>query len=211
MILNDHDILALCSYKEGYNNLINPCVNHTRQKVRVSTTGEQKSTTPVVSYGLDSCGYSLRLSGPYKVFVNDYDEKEYTPISPLNVPEKYIKELEFDGKPKFAIPPGGLVLAKTLEYIKMPNNIMAEIKDKSRYARLGISVMNTIVQPGWQGHITLEIVNNNPSHWVELIEGQGIAQIIFNKLSGEVTFNHHELGGNTNAKTTEVIPGSNKI
>lgn len=77
-----------------------------------------------------------------------------------------------------SLKPGEFALASTLEQFKMPNNIIANVTDKSTWARLGITVQNTIIEPGWSGYLTLEIINHSKSGLI-IKEGTPIAQIIF--------------------------------
>jgi len=109
-----------------------------------------------VSYGLSAASYDLRL-----------DELELPPriISP-------------DGDFQRTIFAGGFALGCTLEHIRMPNNIVGLIKDKSTWARRGLSVFNTLIDPGFEGQITLELKNQG-NELLELPHGIGIAQIMF--------------------------------
>lgn len=77
--------------------------------------------------------------------------------------------------------PGGFVLASTLERFVMPDDIMAQVADKSSWARRGLAVQNTIIQPGWEGWLTLELTNHgkDPQH---LLSGTPIAQVVFMRL-----------------------------
>lgn len=77
--------------------------------------------------------------------------------------------------------PGNFVLAATLEHFTMPDDIIGIVHDKSSLARRGVSVFNTVIEPGWRGWLTLEIVNHGPDV-VSLKQGQGIAQVIFHQL-----------------------------
>ncbi|KKN38554.1 hypothetical protein LCGC14_0752490 [marine sediment metagenome] len=111
----------------------------------------EKKVFEGVSYGLSSCSYDLRLS-----------ELELLWGSPLSL----------------KIEPGGFRLGCTLETIKMPHNIVGLIKDKSTWARRGLSVFNTLIDPGFEGQITLELKNQG-TELLKMPYGIGIAQIIF--------------------------------
>jgi dCTP deaminase len=80
------------------------------------------------------------------------------------------------------IEPGGFVLASSAERFDIPDDILAEVKDKSTWARLGIAVQNTVIEPGWCGHLTLEISNHSGVE-VRIDDGSPIAQIIFHQLA----------------------------
>lgn len=76
------------------------------------------------------------------------------------------------------IPSKGFTIASTLEHFNMPNDLLAQVTDKSSWARCGLSVFNTVIEPGWNGYLTVELVNHS-DHRLEIIEGSPIAQIIF--------------------------------
>lgn len=82
----------------------------------------------------------------------------------------------------FIVPPGGFKLAVVHEYMHMASCLMGEIKDKSSWARKGIALQNTVIEPGWKGYITLEITNHSDKP-VSFLKGMPICQIIFHKLS----------------------------
>lgn len=86
---------------------------------------------------------------------------------------------------------GDFVLASSVERIKMPNNLIAFVKDKSSWAREGLAVQNTVLEPGWEGYITLELSFHRPAYHVVLNAGDPIAQVIFQKLdeSAELPYN----------------------
>lgn len=73
-------------------------------------------------------------------------------------------------------------LASTIERFKMPNDVIGLVKDKSSWARRGLSVFNTVIEPGWEGYLTLELANNSADHIGRINEGDPIAQIIFQRL-----------------------------
>lgn len=77
---------------------------------------------------------------------------------------------------------GGFVIASTIERFVIPNDILAEVKDKSTLARKGIAVQNTVIEPGWEGWLTLEITNHS-NRKIDIESGSPIAQIIFHKLT----------------------------
>jgi dCTP deaminase len=79
------------------------------------------------------------------------------------------------------LPPSKFILASSIEYFNMPLNILGIVHDKSTWARCGIAVQNTVIEPGWRGYLTLEITNHGQEH-VQVKAGSGIAQIIFHKL-----------------------------
>lgn len=105
-------------------------------------------------------------------------------------PAGYDVRVEFDEKGErtcIAVPPGGFVLASTIERFHMPVNVIAEVKDKSSWARRGIAVQNTVIEPGWRGWLTLEISNHGDS-LIRIERGMPIAQIIFHVIDEAVDF-----------------------
>lgn len=109
------------------------------------------------SYGLSHAGYDIRLS-----------QLEMIPM-----------------KGKWKLYPKQFVLGSTVERFKMPNDVMAFVKDKSSWARQGVSVFNTVIEPGWEGWLTLEIVNNS-NEPVTFEPNDPIAQVIFQRLDQPV-------------------------
>ena len=132
----------------------------------------------VISYGLSSCGYDIRLSENFFVFKADY-------TLPLCVdPKNFDKRLlvEYKGS-HCVIPPNSFILGVSLESFIMPNNLFAECRGKSTYARCGINVNTTPIEPGWSGYLTIEIANMCPVP-VKVYANEGIAQVIFFKVYG---------------------------
>lgn len=125
----------------------------------------------VISYGLSSFGYDIRLADEFKVFTNAYS----TIVDPKNFDPKSFIELKDD---VCIIPPNSFVLSRSFEYIKMPKNILSICLGKSTYARCGLIVNVTPLEPGWEGHITLEVSNTTPLP-AKIYAGEGIAQLIF--------------------------------
>ncbi len=132
------------------------------------------------SYGLSSAGYDVRLSNEFAF----YRQRGITgPIDPTNA--SHIAELEQrvvrSQDAKITLYPGAFVLAATEEIFNMPDDCIGRVTDKSTWARLGVCVQNTVIEPGWTGQLVLEITNHN-SIPVVLTAGVGIAQIIFERL-----------------------------
>ena len=126
-----------------------------------------------ISYGLSSYGYDARVSNEFKIFTNVNSEV----IDPKN-----FKQSNFISKKvsECIIPPNSFVLASTVEYFKIPNDIMVICLGKSTYARCGIIVNVTPLEPGWEGHVTLEFSNTTPLP-AKIYANEGAAQFIFLK------------------------------
>lgn len=159
-VLADHQIQELCA---GANPLIHP---FNPEQVRLSQTGEK-----LVSYGLSSYGYDLRVGTKFKIFTNVNNSI----IDPKNFSDKSFVDFEGD---VCIIPPNSFVLASSAERIKMPDNLVGIVLGKSTYARCGISCLATPLEPGWEGYVTLEFANTTPLPAM-LYAGEGSCQVLF--------------------------------
>jgi len=143
--------------------LINPFVE---QQIRQS-----KDNSPAVSYGTSSYGYDIRCADEFKIFTNI----NCTLVDPKNFdPSSFV---EFTGK-ECIIPPNSFALARTVEYFRIPRNILTLCLGKSTYARCGIIVNVTPLEPEWEGHATLEFSNTTPLP-AKIHAFEGVAQVIF--------------------------------
>jgi len=126
----------------------------------------------LISYGTSSFGYDAQLADEFKVFTN----LSSGVIDPKNFnPESYV---DVSGKGYCIIPPNSFALARTVEYFRIPKDIIAICVGKSTLARVGINVICTPLEPGWEGHVTLEFANAAPLP-VKLYANEGAAQFIF--------------------------------
>lgn len=125
----------------------------------------------VISYGVSSYGYDLRVSDEYKIFTNvnnsivdpkDFDSNSF---------------IDFKG-PVCIIPPNSFALARSVEYFRIPREVMTLCVGKSTYARCGIIVNVTPFEPEWEGHVTLEISNTTPLP-AKIYSFEGLCQVIF--------------------------------
>ena len=126
-----------------------------------------------ISYGLSSYGYDARVSSEFKIFTN---------VNSGIVDPKVFKKESFVTKmgKECIIPPNSFALARTVEYFKIPDDILVICLGKSTYARCGIIVNVTPLEPGWEGHVTLEFSNTTPLH-AKIYANEGVAQFIFLK------------------------------
>ena len=125
----------------------------------------------IVSYGLSSYGYDVRVSNKFKVFTNVHNSI----VDPKNFTEDAFVDVEGD---KCIIPPNSFALACTVEYFRIPRNYLTVCLGKSTYARCGIIVNVTPFEPEWEGHVTIEISNTTPLPAV-IYANEGIAQVLF--------------------------------
>ena len=125
----------------------------------------------VISYGVSSYGYDIRVADEFKIFTNVYsavvDPKHFNPQSMV----------DFKGD-ICVIPPNSFALARTIEYFRIPRNVLTICLGKSTYARCGIIVNVTPFEPEWEGFVTLEISNTTPLP-ARIYANEGIAQVLF--------------------------------
>ena len=139
----------------------------------ISPFEEKQVRDGKISYGLSSFGYDARVSDEFKIFTN---------VNSEIVDPKNFKSSNFITKngPECIIPPNSFVLARTVEYFKIPKDIIVICLGKSTYARCGIIVNVTPLEPGWEGHVTLEFSNTTPLP-AKIYSNEGVAQFIFLK------------------------------
>jgi dCTP deaminase len=132
---------------------------------------EAGSEGGVISYGLSSYGYDIRVADEFKIFTN----VNAAVVDPKNFDANSF--VEFQGK-ICTIPPNSFALARSIEYMRMPRNVTGILLGKSTYARCGIVTNFTPLEAGWEGHITIEISNTTPLP-ARIYAKEGIAQILF--------------------------------
>ena len=141
------------------------------QSIKIEPFAPGQARPGVISYGVSSYGYDVRVDRRFKVFTNArctvVDPKQFDPLSFIDV--------EADS---CLIPPNSFVLAETIEYLEIPRDILVICVGKSTYARCGIIVNVTPLEPEWRGRITIEISNTTPLP-AKVYAGEGIAQLIF--------------------------------
>lgn len=131
----------------------------------------------IVSYGLSSYGYDLRVHDEFKVFTNVYNSI----VDPKNFKADAFVSIKGD---TCIIPPNSFALARSVEYFRIPRNILTLCIGKSTYARCGIIVNVTPFEPEWEGYVTLEISNTTPLP-AKIYAGEGLAQVLFFKTEEE--------------------------
>lgn len=125
----------------------------------------------VISYGLSSYGYDLRVANEFKVFTNLNNSL----VDPKNFSESAFFHIEAD---ECIIPPNSFALARSIEYFRIPRNVLTMCIGKSTYARCGIIVNVTPFEPEWEGYVTLEISNTTPLP-AKIYANEGLAQVLF--------------------------------
>lgn len=125
----------------------------------------------VISYGLSSYGYDIRVADEFKVFTNVRSAM----VDPKHFDPESFVDLQGD---VCVVPPNSFALARTVEYFKIPRNVLSVCAGKSTYARCGIITNVTPFEPGWEGYATLEISNTTPLP-ARIYANEGIAQVLF--------------------------------
>ena len=151
-----------------------------------------------ISFGLSSYGYDIRVADEFKVFTN----VNSTVIDPKNFDPKSLTD--FTGE-VCIIPPNSFVLARTVEYFKIPRSILTICLGKSTYARCGIIVNVTPFEPEWEGFATLEISNTTPLP-AKIYANEGIAQIIFLEADVICQTSYKDKKGKYQAQKTITLP-----
>ena len=125
----------------------------------------------VVSYGLSSYGYDIRVADEFKIFTNINN----TVIDPKHFDPRSFVDIKAD---MCIVPPNSFALARTIEYFRIPRDVLTVCLGKSTYARCGIIVNVTPFEPEWEGFVTLEISNTTPLP-ARIYSNEGIAQVLF--------------------------------
>tara|TARA_B100001123_G_C15069783_1_gene931118 strand:- start:62 stop:613 length:552 start_codon:yes stop_codon:yes gene_type:complete len=153
----------------------------------ISPFKEKQISKGKISFGLSSFGYDARVSNEFKIFTN---------VNSEIVDPKNFKASNFVTKKvsECIIPPNSFVLASTVEYFKIPKDVLVICLGKSTYARCGIIVNVTPLEPGWEGHVTLEFSNTTPLP-AKIYANEGAAQFVFLKGNEEPKVSYSDRKG----------------
>lgn len=153
----------------------------------ISPFEEKQKRDGVISYGLSSYGYDARVADEFKIFTN---------IDNAIVDPKQFSENSFVNRQTdvCVIPPHSFVLARTVEYFKIPRNVLVICLGKSTYARCGLIVNVTPLEPEWEGHVTLEISNTTPLP-ARVYANEGLCQFLFLKGDSDCEISYADKGG----------------
>ena len=152
----------------------------------------------IVSFGTSSYGYDVRCSNEFKLFTN---------INTSIVDPKRFDEnsfVDFTGD-VCIIPPNSFALARTIEYFKIPRNVLTICLGKSTYARCGIIVNVTPLEPEWEGHVTLEFSNTTPLP-AKIYANEGVAQMLFFESDEECETSYKDRDGKYQGQTGVTLP-----
>ncbi len=154
--------------------------------------------TPVISYGLSSYGYDLRVADEFMVFTNVFS----TVVDPKAFDDRSFVEMR--GR-SCLVPPNSFALARSVEYFRIPREVLTLCVGKSTYARCGIIVNVTPFEPEWEGHATLEISNTTPLP-ARIHAGEGLAQVLFFSADEGCETSYADRGGKYHAQRGITVP-----
>ncbi len=168
------------------------------RKGMITPFAEEQVRGGVISYGVSSYGYDMRIADEFKIFTNVnatvVDPKAFDPNS----------FIEFKGK-ECIIPPNSFVLARSLEYFRIPRDVLVLCLGKSTYARCGLVVNVTPLEPEWEGHVTIEISNTTPLP-AKVYANEGIAQLVFLKAEEICEISYSDKTGKYQAQRGITLP-----
>lgn len=190
--MSDRRIKELC---QGKNPMIEPFVDTNIRKL---------VDLPIISYGVSSYGYDMRVAGEFKIFTNLHtaiiDPKNFDAVGCHEI------NLKDDGSPDFIIiPPNSFALARSVEYWRIPDNVVGIVLGKSTYARCGLIANITALEPGWCGHLTIELSNSTPLP-MKVYAWEGIAQAILFEADERCETSYADKKGKYQAQTGITTP-----
>jgi dCTP deaminase len=169
-----------------------------REQRMIEPFQEAQVRDGVISYGVSSYGYDIRVADEFKIFTNVYsavvDPKHFDPKSMV----------DFKGE-VCVIPPNSFALARTVEYFRIPRSVLTVCLGKSTYARCGIIVNVTPFEPEWEGYVTLEISNTTPLP-ARIYANEGIAQVLFFEADEVCTTSYADKKGKYQAQKSIELP-----
>jgi dCTP deaminase len=152
----------------------------------------------IVSYGTSSYGYDIRCSSEFKLFTN----LNSTIVDPKNFDDKSFVDVHGE---HCIIPPNSFALARTVEFFRIPRNVLTICLGKSTYARCGIIVNVTPLEPEWEGHVTLEFSNTTPLP-AKIYANEGVAQVIFIESDEVCETSYRDRGGKYQGQKGVTLP-----
>jgi len=159
---------------------------------------EKQVREGVISYGLSSYGYDIRVADEFKIFTNVMS----TVVDPKNIDPKSMVDFKGD---VCIVPPNSFALARTIEYFRIPRNVLTITMGKSTYARCGIITNVTPFEPEWEGHVTLEISNTTPLP-AKIYANEGIAQVVFFEATDVCEVSYKDKAGKYQSQRGVTLP-----
>jgi dCTP deaminase len=168
------------------------------QKGMIEPFNKKQVRKGVISYGVSSYGYDMRIGDEFKIFTNINN----TVVDPKNFDPKGFVDYKGD---VCIIPPNSFVLASSLEYFRIPRDMLVICLGKSTYARCGIVVNVTPLEPEWEGHVTIEISNTTPLP-AKIYANEGIAQLLFLQAAEICEVSYKDKAGKYQAQKGITLP-----
>ena len=172
------------------NKMIEP---FSENQMRIDENGQK-----LISYGVSSYGYDVRCSNEFKVFTNIHSAI----VDPKSFDEKSFVDVKSD---VCIIPPNSFALARTVEFFKIPRSVLTICLGKSTYARCGIIVNVTPLEPEWEGHVTLEF-SNTTTLPAKIYANEGVAQMLFFESDEVCETSYKDRGGKYQGQTGVTLP-----
>ena len=164
----------------------------------INPYSEKQVSQGVISYGVSSYGYDLRVSDEFKIFTN----VNSTIVDPKNFDERSFVTVNSDVA---IVPPNSFALARSVEYFKIPRDVLTICVGKSTYARCGIIVNVTPFEPEWEGIVTLEVSNTTPLP-AKIYANEGIAQVLFFESDEVCETSYADRGGKYQGQRGVTLP-----
>ena len=158
----------------------------------------RENNQPIVSYGTSSYGYDVRCADEFKIFTNINSSI----VDPKQFDERSFADVKSD---VCIIPPNSFALARTVEYFRIPRDVLTICLGKSTYARCGIIVNVTPLEPEWEGHVTLEFSNTTPLP-ARIYANEGVAQMLFLGADEVCETSYKDRAGKYQGQTGVVVP-----
>lgn len=170
----------------------------TRKVKDVGMDDGERRDEKLISYGTSSYGYDVRCADEFKVFTNIHSAT----VDPKNFDDKSFVDVK---GPVCIIPPNSFALARTVEYFRIPRDVLTICLGKSTYARCGIIVNVTPLEPEWEGHVTLEF-SNTTTLPAKIYANEGVAQMLFLQSDEDCETSYKDRGGKYQGQTGVVVP-----
>lgn len=168
------------------------------EKGMIEPFADKQVRNGVISYGVSSYGYDIRVADEFKIFTNVYSAV----VDPKNFDPRSMIDYKGD---VCVIPPNSFALARTIEYFRIPRSVLTVCLGKSTYARCGIIVNVTPFEPEWEGFVTLEISNTTPLP-ARIYANEGIAQVLFFEADEECETSYADKKGKYQGQQSIILP-----
>jgi len=168
------------------------------EKGMIEPFADRQVRKGIISYGVSSYGYDVRIANEFRIFTNI----NTTIVDPKDFDSRSLVEYTGD---VCVIPPNSFALGRSVEYFRIPRNVMTICLGKSTYARCGIITNVTPLEPGWEGYVTLEISNTTPLP-AKIYANEGIAQVLFFESDEDCEVSYADKKGKYQAQVGVTLP-----